>query len=265
MPFSVISNNWRASLGWGVFALVWLTHAPGAMGQATGRLNDTGLTTCADAASNAVTCGDSSGDSFGFPWQDGQLGRSPKDGAGLTKTGASNATSKGFDYTTVSGCTKDNVTGLVWEAKGTSGTTGLAGAQNNNNTYNWKNSNAASNGGIVGNTGTASGTTCYSTVCDTEAYVTYIRTQTVCGGVSTAWRLPTVGELMSLVDASKQATGVETADATYFPNLQPGRYWTSDNVPGNPQMARTVHFGLGSNGVAPKAALSYVILVRPGP
>lgn len=261
MPLRAITNNWSGSLGWGVLALACLLHGTAAFGQATGRLNDTGITTCADAASNAVTCGDSSGDSFGYPWQDGQLGRSPKDGAGLTKTGSSNATSKGFDYTTVTGCTRDNVTGLVWEAKGTT----ASSAQLNTNTYNWKNSSAGSNGGVVGNTGTASGTTCYTSVCDTEAYVTYIRTQNICGSVSAAWRLPTVRELMSLVDASKQATGSATADATFFPNLRPGRYWTSDNVPGNPQMARTVHFGLGSDGVAPKAALSHVILVRPGP
>jgi hypothetical protein len=261
-------------------AVVSILASGAVMAQATGKLNDTGITTCADAAGNNLTCGYGDGDGYGYPRQDGEYGRSAKDrdGQSLGKTGASDANSKGYDYTKLRydtgaaltagatlgtgtnwGCTKDNVTGLIWDMKVTT----ASNARLNTNTYNWKNSTAASNGGVSGTTGTASGTTCFSSTCDTEAFVAYINTQNICGESANDWRLPTRLELMSIVDASKQGTGTATADATYFPNLMAGRYWTADNVAGNPNDARTVHFGSGADGTAVKTTKNYVILVRP--
>jgi hypothetical protein len=68
---------------------------------------------------------------------------------------------------------------------------------------------------------------------------------------------------MSIVDASKQGTGNAAVDATYFPNIMPARYWTADNLAGNPNEARLVNMGSGIDGTAPKSSLLHVILVRP--
>jgi hypothetical protein len=255
--------------------------------QATGKLNDTGIVTCANASSNNVPCGFSDGDTSGFPRQEAEYGRAAKElaagTASLSKIGASDANSEGFDFskmlyngtiqngaaqpgplgphTTATnwGCTKDNVTGLIWAMLLTT----ASDARLNTNTFNWKSTNAPSNGGVSGATGTAAGTTCYLSTCDTEAHIAYINTLNICGETANDWRLPTRLELISIVDASKQGTGNATVDATFFPNVQPARYWTADNVAGNPNDARTVNMSNGSDGTAPKSTLLNVILVRP--
>lgn len=257
-------------------ALLLSFAAPMCFAQSTGKINDTGLTTCADATSNSLLCGDASGDAFGYPWQDGQLGRSPKDGAGLTKTGASDVSSKGFDYQKLAytggavvlaatalgtaagqwGCTKDVVTGLIWDMKVTT----AANLRLNTNTYSWNSADGTRNGGV---SGTAAGGTCSGSVCDTAAFITAVNLLNICGETTDDWRLPTRSELMGIVNASTQATGTPTVDPTYFPNVQPGRYWTRDNVAGNPGQARVVNMGIGSDSVASKAVPAYVILVRP--
>lgn len=263
------------------FCFSLLVPASSCLAQITGKLNDTGLTLCANETSNSVLCGYADGDPYGYPRQDPEIGRSPRDVAGsLSKTGASDAAAEGFDFSKVQydngaippavstlgtgtswGCTKDNVTGLIWDMKVTS----ASNARLNTNTYNWKSSTAASNGGTGGVTGTAAGTTCFSSTCDTEAFIAYINTLNICGesGTMNDWRLPTRLELLSIFDASKQGSGVAAVDATYFPNLMPGRYWTADNVAGNPKEARTVNLMNGIDGTATKSSKTYVILVRP--
>ena len=264
----------------GVASLVFLAsiYSARVVGQ-TGKLNDTGIVVCADNNSNNIACGYSDGDTNGFPRQDGQMGRSAKDNAGLlTKTGAASS-SMGFafqklDYVSGAvvgagtaqgiaggtwGCTKDVVTGLIWDVKVTT----ASNARLNTNTYNWKNSTAASNGGESGTTGTASGTTCTSSTCDTEAFISHINTLGLCGETSNDWRLPTRAELLNIIDVSKQNSGVAAVDSTYFPNMQRGRYWTSENFAGNQKSARWVDFASGSDGVSDKSSKYYVILVRP--
>ncbi len=259
--------------------------------QATGKLNDTGITTCANATSNSVPCGFADGDTYGHPRQEAEYGRAAKDAAPgnlLTKTGASDANSKGYDYKKLAyvggaelaagtaqgttnatwGCTKDIVTGLIWDMKVTTATN----ARLNTNTYNWKITDAGSNGGAAneGATGVAAATSgtdqqCYvasgTYYCDTTSYVAYINTLNICG--ANGWRLPTRLELLSIVDASKQGTGAATVDASYFPSIMPARYWTADNLAGNPNEARTVNMASGSDGTAPKSSVLHVILVRP--
>ena len=92
-------------------------------------LNDTGQNWCANDSANFLSCPQA-----GFPDQDGDHGRDALARAGqLTKIGGGEA---GFDYTKISnsglplgagaalgsgagdwGCTRDNVTGLIWEVK----------------------------------------------------------------------------------------------------------------------------------------------------
>lgn len=265
-----------------------LSGNPGlVLAQATGKLNDTGIVLCANSDSNSITCSYNDTDTTGFPRQDGQLGRSPKDQpvGTLTKTGAS--ASAGFDYQKLAyigggvvlagtalgvtaglwGCTKDVITGLIWDMKVTT----ASNIRLNTSTYNWKDSTASSNGGIAGSTGDA--LTCFGSNCDTEAYKAAINaidadgagagTAGVCGETLNDWRLPTRLELMNIVDASKQYSGSATADSTYFPNLQAGRYWTSENLASNPNSARWVDLSSGSDGFGAKSNKYYVILVRP--
>lgn len=265
------------------FCFSLLVPASSCLAQVTGKLNDTGITLCANETSNSVPCAYADSDPYGYPRQDAEYGRSAMDAAGqsLGKTGGSDTSSEGFDFTKIAyaggtdlaptalqgttsttwGCTRDNVTGLIWDMKVTS----ASNARLNTNTYNWKSSTAASNGGTGGVTGTAAGTTCFSSTCDTEAFIAYINTLSICGesGTTNDWRLPTRLELLSIFDASKQGSGVAAVDATYFPNIMPGRYWTADNVAGNPKEARTVNLVNGIDGTATKSSKTYVILVRP--
>jgi hypothetical protein len=101
-------------------------------------------------------------------------------------------------------CTTDNVTGLVWETKAD------ANAQAASYAYD-----------------------------QLAAYVATVNAASRCG--NTNWRVPTVNELLTLVDASL-ATG-SAADATGFPNQRANRYWTADTVAGTTANAWFVDFG----------------------
>ncbi len=224
--------------------LLFLVYASPALAQ-TSDLNDTGIILCANGESNSIPCSYADSDPIGFPRQDGQMGRSAQAGAA------------GFSFSTVSSCTLDSVTGLTWERKVTT----AGNYQLNTNTYSWYSTDSARNGGKSGTSGTAAGTTCFSSVCDTEAYITYVNSQNLC--TFNNWRLPTRLELINIVDASKQFSGSAAVDATFFPNIRTARYWTRDNFAANPNSARWVDLGTGADGVADKSNKYHVILVRP--
>lgn len=209
-------------------------------------LNDTGQTLCYDSAGATVTCTTTGAD-------DGRYGRDAANTAAvLTKTGAGNA---GFDFTKVANdgtalaagtalgaaatdwaCTRDNVTGLTWEVKTPSGGGGL---RDSAHTYTWYSSNAATNGG---NAGTPNGGTCSGgTGCDTEKFVADVNTAALC--TYTDWRMPSLRELLSLVDFSVPGTlAAPTIDATYFPNTQFSRFWSANNYSSDPANAWVVNF-----------------------
>jgi hypothetical protein len=227
-------------------------------------LNDTGQTACYDSAGTAVSCATVAAD--------GRYGRDAANAAGrLTKTGAGAA---GFDFTKIANdgsvlaagvalgpsatdwaCTKDNVTGLTWEVKTTSG------LRSNANTYTWYSTDTTANGG---NAGTANGGTCTGSNCDTESFVNAARTAALCS--YTDWRMPSPRELQSLVDFSVLATGAApTIDANYFPNTQASQFWTANNLASNPANAWHVDFQNGFyNSYNDKPKKLYVRLVRGG-
>ena len=70
------------------------------------------------------------------------------------------------------GCTRDNVTGLVWEIKA------AAGLQASGNTYSWYNPDKNLNGGTAGS---KNGGQCEESACDTRAFVEKINEQELCG------------------------------------------------------------------------------------
>jgi hypothetical protein len=198
---------------------------------ATQQLNDTGLQYCGNAAGGTNLPCSSNTNPKG---QDAFYGRDAAAAAGvLTKKGGGSAA---FDYTKISNnggelpsnaalgsgsndwaCTRDNVTGLMWEVK-----TDNNGLRDKDWTYTWYNSDPNTNGGAVG---TVSGGTCYQTGrCDTEKYVIDVNSQGLCGRKD--WRLPKVKELVSIVDYSRTDPPF---DPVYFPNSKTnGFFWSGE-------------------------------------
>lgn len=117
-------------------------------------LNDTGHTTCHDATGAVISC------KAAPAADDARFGRDAASGAGfLKKEGGGLA---GFDFTKVANdqtdlppqatlgkgannwaCTRDNVTGLVWEVKSTDPND----LRYYGNSFTWYETNAAENGG----------------------------------------------------------------------------------------------------------------------
>lgn len=179
------------------------------------KLNDTGITTCANDSLNGLACpvDDYSG-------QDGEVGRDALNSiGGLEKIGGGNA---GFDFTKLDAngnilnedaiewsCVRDNHTGLIWEVK-----TNDFGLQHKGNRYKWYNPDNTTNGGNVGfeNDG-----------ANTYQYVLDINERGLCGAKD--WFLPSVEQLRSI--ASYGQLGL---DESYFPNTKSlgySGYWSS--------------------------------------
>jgi hypothetical protein len=142
---------------------------------------------------------------------------------------------------------------LIWEVKTPGGSGGLHDA---NNTYSWFNSNTATNGG---NAGTANGGACTGSGCDTEKFVAAVNAAGLCG--FSDWRLPTVGELLSIIDLSIATLG-PVIDTAYFPNTLSATYWSaSQSATAN---AERINFFQGHWGAEFKSANRLVRLVRGG-
>jgi len=240
-------------------------------------LNDTGIETCYDASapqSCAITTD--------YSRQDARFGRDPAYADGrFQKIGAGDAS---LDYTKIANdgsdlpadaalgdapgdwaCTRDNVTGLVWEVKTNDG-----GLRDKDWLYTWYYADATDNGGDPGNTG---GDTCGGTLgteCNSDAYAAAVNALALCGFDD--WRLPVGDELVGLVDFGVVALaggGTPTIDADYFPNTitDAAWYWTSDALAQKlfPMFAWFVAFNDGAANFAGKDTPSAVRLVRSAP
>src|SRR5690606_34936481 len=133
--------------------LMALIAAPSVAGSVSLPLNDTGLESCYDQET-PQSCSIAE-----YPRQDARFGRDAAASNGLlAKVGAGSA---GFDYTKIANdgselppdaalgsgpgdwaCTRDNVTGLVWEVKTDDG-----GQRDKDWLYTWYYANPADNGG----------------------------------------------------------------------------------------------------------------------
>ena len=268
-----------------IFALIIAITFPAAA-QTVPKVNDTGLEQCYDNTT-AVTCASVATDTGTHPRQDARHGRDAKNtAAALIKVGSGN---KGFDYTKVcnSGelagvaacpanpglgatgsdwaCTKDNVTGLVWEIK-TASNTDLRFSGHN---YTWYSANAATNGGVAGDTGSNTcNATLPSSLCNTDAYVTAVNAATLCG--NSDWRLPSVLELQSLIDYAKTGVSSLTVDTAFFPGtIADAFYWSNTTRSFSLGLAYTV--GTAATVIfpdnktnSPNVGLHSVRLVRGG-
>ncbi len=197
---------------------------------ATGKLNDTGITTCGDYAddwgNSDVSCSlltDEDGDPVP-PGQDGTIGRD-------VTANDDNDGHAGFSFTKISSsgaelsasepewsCVKDNVTGLMWEVK-----TDDSGLHDKDWTYSWYEPDSSRNGG---NVGTQNAGSCgVTSQCDIYGYVQAVNTAGWCGYKN--WRMPTANELANLADSGINNEINTQIDANYFPNTQDFWYWSS--------------------------------------
>ena len=139
----------------------------------------------------------------------------------------------GFSFAKVPGdadfrCTRDKVTGLLWEGKT------AAGLHDASRTYNYA--------GLA-------------------TFVAAVNTEALCG--QSDWRLPTPEELASLVDSGK--AGAPTIDAGFFPSQQSAPYWTSTTYRNGVDMdAWFVDFATGTVAFDNKAKTFGARLVSRG-
>ena len=216
----------------------------------TGKLNDTGITTCSNAVSNNLPCPVS-----GVPNQDAQSGRDvtnndDSDGhAGFSFTKINSTGASLPASATNWNCVKDNVTGLMWEVKTTDG-----GLHDQNHTYTWYESDNTKNGGAAG---TQNGGSCKGSQCDTNAYVTAVNSVGYCDYKD--WRLPTVDELLSIVSLDIYNPAI---DINYFPNTRNYVFWSSSPYAVSSVNAWSVFFSYGYSYSHVKGNNNHVRLVR---
>ena len=237
-------------------------HTPVVNG--AGKLNDTGIDWCANEATNRLPC-----PVFGYPGQDGDFGRDAAARAGsLEKVGDGAA---GFDFTKIANdgsalpasatlgsgandwaCTRDNVTGLIWEVK----VDISAHLRYQGHTYTWYDPASPD-----GNPGTQGGGICIGSACDITGFVQVVNVQGLCG--ASDWRAPTRRELQGIVDYGSRPA----IDLDFFPNTPDTFFWSGSPSASSSNFAWVVNFlGGGATTVFGERSDRHRIrLVRGGP
>ncbi len=186
-------------------------------------LNDTGATSCVDEtnSANTIDCLDAA-----FP-QDPLIGRDathPNDSDGKGGFSFTKLDAEGNELSASAAdwaCVRDNVTGLVWDARSEE-----EGLHYKNNRYSWYDPNPATNGGDEGlDEPGGFRQQCTGSECNTQTLMNALNAKRYCG--HNLWRLPTAMEVVSLVDLS-----INSIDPTYFRlDDESSRVWTSQTVP----------------------------------
>ena len=156
-------------------------------------------------------------------------------------------------YTVLGGGTmvQDNVTGLIWEMKDKmDGKTDYVNLHDADNTYTWCDTNPLTNGGTEG------------VVCgtdDTEGFIDALNGANF-GGYDD-WRLPTMKELLSLVDYKGSGPAIDPVFAT---TMQSNEYWSSTTFAAFIGAAWAVSFSDGADTADLKTNPNFVRAVRGG-
>jgi hypothetical protein len=155
------------------------------------------------------------------------------------------------------GTLTDNHTGLMWEIE----TTTCSGEVTcYTNAYDWSGSGSAADGRLfavfiaalnggdyyspsAGQGVSAGPRSCFATHCD--------------------WRIPTLAELLTIANLSASGCSSPCIDPAFGPT-QPGDYWSSSAVEGNPNFAWYVDFLTGDAGTFNKRPGAYARAVRSG-
>lgn len=235
--------------------------------EVTGELNDTGITFCGEVFfGNNDPC--SGSEPLG---QDANYGRDALATAdALIKVGGGNT---GFDYTKIANngsllpasatlgsgpndwaCTRDNVTGLIWEVK----VADPSHLRHHSHTYSWYDPTSPD-----GNPGLRDGGNCIGSNCDTTGFVQAVNfdVQGLCG--ASDWRMPTRLELQGIIDYGRVDPAI---DSVYFPNTLSTYYWywSSSRNPGPFDGAWLWGFSIGENIIGALDSNYHVRLVRGG-
>ncbi len=232
-------------------------------------INDTGVV---QQASDVALFTEHMGD---YPGQDGQRGADIISANGaLEKAGRGEL---GFDFTRLNAigdqvddtnlswqCVRDNVTGLIWEAKTVSSDTGL---YSSGHSYSWY--QGTDDGDFSGEENAAL-TSCSLGSCNTTAYVDAINAQALCNFRD--WRLPNHNELLSILHLGRVSPPM--IDTEYFPNTtngltEPVWYWTTNNSADGEsgevaQNAWVIDFASGNDNFLNKSTAAQIRLVRAG-
>jgi len=149
---------------------------------------------------------------------------------------------------------RDNVTGLIWEAKqDKDGTVNYANPHDADNTYTWYDSNPATNGGNAGTAGDGT---------DTEDFINTLNTANY--GGHNDWRMPTIKELAYIVNYNIPSPG-PTINTNYFSNTPAAFYWSSTPTAGCASCAWGMFFYNGFNSGHVGKGTSYSVrAVRGG-
>lgn len=213
-------------------------------------LTVTGVTACANEASNNLLCTTETLGVLSGLGQDGEVQAGSKMSyTVLTQNGAD--------------CVKDNVTGLIWEQKTDDG-----GLRDKDWGYTWYNSNSSISGGLAGYQDfrefypTEATSSCGDSLskCNTQAYVAALNAATYCG--YNDWRMPSRIELTGLVDFSKRLPN--TTIHPIFANTPDTYYWSSSQFARYDSLAWRVDFSLGITNADEKSYKYAVRAVRFG-
>lgn len=108
---------------------------------------------------------------------------------------------------------------------------------------------------------------CEGSNCDTHAYARAVNARGLCGARD--WRLPTVGELVSIVNNDRTNPAIDTTFFKYIGGTRSNEYWSSSSsyfyFPSLGAIeASYVDFGYGNVDGSKKRRTVYVRLVRGG-
>jgi hypothetical protein len=153
------------------------------------------------------------------------------------------------------GTVTDNQTGLQWEKKDTAVGSGkdLARAHDVDNTYSWSGFITTNGSGFLDQLNNC---------------VSVDGSRVNAGGFAghCDWRLPTIQQLQTIVDATQGSCGGGSGaciDSVFGPTAA-GHYWSATSYVGNPNVGWLVYFRDGSVAIDFKFNDSYVRAVRTG-